>query len=599
MTNRILVKIQRAITSSTSLNPDEIYEELIKDEDLIDIEEDVYQILLDELEKYKRRLSRSKNDKIEFPALESGSKSSGDFTLFRGDQFNQALILSNLFKKHDNACVFLPRTVKVERETKTHVDKWFLGDYEHSYESETNFPVLPELAITWDCEKNNDVKEETKCRHVLIIPDAILAMIRNCKKRFIAIPIYLSYGGDTGHANMLIYDRKTNTLERFEPHGGIHDFDDYEIDQLDRELFNFFKLFLQVDNLVYLPAQEICPFVAFQGLETKSSVLGGPGGFCSAWSLFYLDARLTYPDVPIDNLVTLLIKNIRDKKIDLTDFIRMYTNSLIQEEMKVIEPFKLHESRNFKGMTDLYLPSFLYEKLHADYERHAKMPIKVISGTPINVAYFVKGLVNEIKNEKIASIPLIVSKDSNYDKLVDYIKSSIDIYSAEYEYIIFYGFTIWTYVDKNHNRDLFETIRNVDKYFIQDIKTYYRTMVQEYFRMNDTEARFLELNNESIKILNDLFEEMTPTSNINHWIKKMLKFIDENQTRAEEFTSNLKKSVLSLKMSLQKTWASGYTNLNQVVHHWYLKNSTSKDLLDSLNYKIVEQYFPIVMIDNL
>jgi hypothetical protein len=109
-----------------------------------------------------------------------------------------------------------------------------------------------------------------------------------------------------GHSNVLIYRRRTNAIEHFEPHGGEFKESEKEQANIERKIDFFIRIFnaeLKKDNIhavTYVAATNVCPYL--QGLQTieNNSLLkkskGEPGGYCSIWSMFFAELCLKNPD---------------------------------------------------------------------------------------------------------------------------------------------------------------------------------------------------------------------------------------------------------------------------------------------------------------
>jgi len=131
----------------------------------------------------------------------------------------------------------------------------------------------------------------------------------NSKARFVFIPLCLeSPEPGSTHANALLCDKKKGTVERFEPHGAraYEIFKDYKYEELDEHLAKYFQ---SEYNLEYISPITYCPALGPQSIEHYIS----ESGYCATWSLWYIDMRLTYPDV--DRSV--LVKGMFDKLHDL------------------------------------------------------------------------------------------------------------------------------------------------------------------------------------------------------------------------------------------------------------------------------------------
>lgn len=155
--------------------------------------------------------------------------------------------------------------------------------------------------------------------------------INKPQKRFIIIPlgIELKIGS---HANYLLYDKKTNEIERFEPYGATSPPNfNYNSTLLDQILeTKFSKL---VPDIKYIKPNDYLPKIGFQFLdsaEKKSQKIGDPGGFCALWAIWYVDQRLIYSDVNRKVLVNKMLKEIKLRNISFKDLIRNYSKNIIK-----------------------------------------------------------------------------------------------------------------------------------------------------------------------------------------------------------------------------------------------------------------------------
>ena len=132
---------------------------------------------------------------------------------------------------------------------------------------------------------------------VLKNPNKFKATVRACladaSVRMIAIPLNIS-GEGCGHANMLIFDKSTNTVEHWEPHGLRSD--KWQCDpngKLHPALEWFFR---SAFGWKYARAQETCPFVRKHG---RGGLQGrfASDEFCFTWSMASQDPRVANPEL--------------------------------------------------------------------------------------------------------------------------------------------------------------------------------------------------------------------------------------------------------------------------------------------------------------
>lgn len=137
--------------------------------------------------------------------------------------------------------------------------------------------------------------------------------------RFILIYLMILYDPQNGHANCLIYDTEKKEMERFEPGYAEHT-------DIDRAILSYFNnKFPGLIEKYYKPIDywSETRFQEDQELE-NTDLPNDPGGFCLAWTIWYIDMRLTYPDIPRNELIILATKKIALHPDLYTGYIRNY-----------------------------------------------------------------------------------------------------------------------------------------------------------------------------------------------------------------------------------------------------------------------------------
>lgn len=169
----------------------------------------------------------------------------------------------------------------------------------------------------------------------LIITNQINSFIKNNKNRFSLI--YLGIINDEenfGHANIIILDKEKMEVERFEPHGNkIHLY----FKDLDKELKQYMQNLFP--NIVYYSPKDYQRFLGIQELEEGEILVGELEGYCVAWSLFYGDMRLTFPNINRKKLEEMLFNSlIRLNKYDNSPktFIINYTKDIVEKRDRIL-----------------------------------------------------------------------------------------------------------------------------------------------------------------------------------------------------------------------------------------------------------------------
>jgi hypothetical protein len=168
----------------------------------------------------------------------------------------------------------------------------------------------------------------------LFFPDNFNETIKNFindkSKQFFVIPIGIELSNGA-HANILLYDKTTNELERFEPFG--KDFPpnfNYQNKLLDEQLYNYFMNFFP--DMKYFSPLDYQDKIGPQLVDTyemkKNKNIGDPGGFCAAWCLWYIDNRIKNISIDRKLLIGKLINNAKLKNILLRQIIRNYSKNI-------------------------------------------------------------------------------------------------------------------------------------------------------------------------------------------------------------------------------------------------------------------------------
>jgi len=174
------------------------------------------------------------------------------------------------------------------------------------------------------------------------LKNTLSSFIKNESKRYLIIPIGIELSNGA-HANILIYDKNLKTIERFEPYGkdwpaGFN----YNPTGLDHKLNKLFNNLLDNDNIINITYYEPHTYeqkIGFQTLDinehSRENNIGDPGGFCAAWSLWYVEMRISNPNIDKIKLIPNLISYIRNKKLFFRSIIRSYTKHItdIRDEL--------------------------------------------------------------------------------------------------------------------------------------------------------------------------------------------------------------------------------------------------------------------------
>ena len=179
--------------------------------------------------------------------------------------------------------------------------------------------------------------------HRLFFPnnlkDIISNFLKDDSKRYLIIPLGIGLSNGA-HANIIIYDKQNNEIERFEPYGSKYppgfNYNPVNLDiSIKKLLSNYFN-----NELKYYAPNDYEPKIGFQYLDSttyeKEKNIGDPGGFCAAWSLWYVEMRLINPDINRDDLINKLINTIRSKNISFRTIIRNFSKNVVDIRDKLL-----------------------------------------------------------------------------------------------------------------------------------------------------------------------------------------------------------------------------------------------------------------------
>lgn len=161
------------------------------------------------------------------------------------------------------------------------------------------------------------------------------------KIRFIFIKLTLIPSSQGTHANILIFDKETGILERFEPYGSVPYLETDILDEiLQKKFTKYFKLFLSKNSKKFTYVSPRTSLgLGFQVLSSDTDILniklGDPHGYCLAWVFWFLEMRIQNPKISYTNMIEkatgVIIDsdiNKQDKNNSFSDFIRNYANTL-------------------------------------------------------------------------------------------------------------------------------------------------------------------------------------------------------------------------------------------------------------------------------
>lgn len=190
----------------------------------------------------------------------------------------------------------------------------------------------------------------------------------NDKIRYVYMKITMIVSDSGTHANALLLDKKTGIMERFEPYGNVPYLDKDELDNtIKKTIGSHVNKYLQQNGkkLTYLAPKDYMDNISFQIIsrdsDTEMKKLGDPTGYCLAWIYWYIEMRISNPDMHPKELIKHAMDNIienKEGKYNFIDFIRNYANKLDKEKNKLLVN---------AGVKKKYLYNLVFK--NSDYEK--------------------------------------------------------------------------------------------------------------------------------------------------------------------------------------------------------------------------------------
>lgn len=159
---------------------------------------------------------------------------------------------------------------------------------------------------------------------------------KNNGYRWLIVPIGIEVNSFF-HANYLLIDIKLMEIERFEPHGAYPPIGlNYEPELLDLYISNYIEESGLKFN--YFKPKNYLPKISFQTIEInelKSDYIGDPNGFCALWCIWWIDMRISNPNISRNKLVKQLNKELINNKLSYKKLIRDYSQYIINIRDKI------------------------------------------------------------------------------------------------------------------------------------------------------------------------------------------------------------------------------------------------------------------------
>jgi hypothetical protein len=156
--------------------------------------------------------------------------------------------------------------------------------------------------------------------------------------RFFLCLITLVSKDQIHHANILLYDKMTGLLERFDSYQTQLE-TSFHTKQLDENLDALFRQIAPTEYQRFLKPIRLSLRVR-NGLQYKAELENqqtpnDPIGFCQPWTVLYADARLSLPNQDPSSIPELIEMIADSEHLSLTEFIRNYAQHLQEIQQRI------------------------------------------------------------------------------------------------------------------------------------------------------------------------------------------------------------------------------------------------------------------------
>lgn len=284
-----------------------------------------------------------------------------NIAVFNSDIIHNIIYLIQILRKYSN--VFIPyqkflQDKSIDMLSKNKELNAFTTDYGYIIYDFINtytynfFEFLPHL-ILW--------KDDNAFYNYVDLDYYIRKALRGNNVRFILFKLTLIPYKTMVHANIVIYDKKLNKVERFEPYGSARTLMESSV-KLDIYLKKLFKKNINNDILYYGPNDFMTESkFQLQSLENdlENRKLTDPIGFCLAWCFWYIELRLSNPEIDpktlVDEALHKIINDENNKNINKTNsnnvllaHIRNYSKKLDEYKINFYNEIGINVNDNYK-----------------------------------------------------------------------------------------------------------------------------------------------------------------------------------------------------------------------------------------------------------
>ena len=198
-----------------------------------------------------------------------------------------------------------------------------------------------------------------------IVKKIIIDTMKSTTINFIVFFVRLIHRNGEGHANILLYSKKTNEIERFDPFGSGYD------NELDVKLENYFSDI--IPNIKYITPRDYMSTVGFQKIdvsESQNEYIGDPEGYCVAWSLWYVDMRITFLNIERTKLIKYIMQQIGEKHMKYRSIIRNYSRNITKIRDNILNKADMEVNQYVNGEYNIDDGENIINEINLIIEKH-------------------------------------------------------------------------------------------------------------------------------------------------------------------------------------------------------------------------------------
>jgi len=253
------------------------------------------------------------------------------YTIFTAKPIDVIIYFIYLSTKYKN--LYIP---KLNKNEKYDIDYPWMIIYEKEVTFEKGkFSIYPNLNLNI-----NNIRREKKYDYAILFLGQLLE--NNAK-----------------HANIILYDFKNLSIERFEPYGD---------DGIENEIDDFLEETLTYNTgMTYLKPSKYLPKPGYQLLSNEYDIEnqknGDFGGFCLGWCIWYIEHRIKNNNIDPITLNKKTLEKILRLDNSIVEFIRNYSNTLFNKKLQIIKKI-CPDYTCVKNISNMILPEDIKDKIY-------------------------------------------------------------------------------------------------------------------------------------------------------------------------------------------------------------------------------------------